>query len=336
MATIRDVAKHADVSIATVSRVINGKGKYSRHTEQKVKKAIDELGYTANVIAKKLKTGTTGSIGLVTSEFRFLYSPQLISSSIKKLAANGFSVDIVLDRSLSDCAVLFNEGRYDGLLITDARRDEYALKQLIESDRRFVLLGGNIEREDVNLVEIDFFLGGYIATKKLIKAGHTRILFIDGSLQSYSAGEIRRGYLFALDEHGIGYSQELLKNDLNNELASGEKLGYEILKDVIKSSPFSAVFATDDRIAYGAIKGTRDRGMEVPDDCSVMGFGNLSPSAYTIPPLTTVEVPLEQMAELGAEILVNNIRREDSIVKSVKLKPQLIERSSLAKKVQRN
>ena len=154
MTTIKDVAKQADVSIATVSRIINKKGKYSKETEQKVKKAIDKLGYTPNVIAKKLKTGTTGTIGLITCESRLLQSSPLISSSIKTLISHGFSVEIVLDRTLRDCALLFNEGRYDGLLIIDGHRDEYALKLLIESDRRFVLLGGDIEREDVNLMPL--------------------------------------------------------------------------------------------------------------------------------------------------------------------------------------
>jgi LacI family transcriptional regulator len=336
MATIKDVAKHAAVSIATVSRVINKKGKYSTHTEHKVKKAIDELGYTTNVIAKKLKTGTTGTIGFVTCEFRLIYSSRLISTSIKKLTSHGFSVEIILDRTLKDCALLFNEGRYDGLIITDAHRDESALTQLIESDRKFVLLGGDIEREDVNFVEIDYFLGGYIATKKLIRTGHTEILLLADNMPSYAVGEIRRGYLFALDEHGIGYKEDLLKKNQTGNLLSREMIGHTILKDAVKSTRFSAIFTTDDRIAYGAIKGIKEQGLSVPSDISVIGFGNLSLSAYSIPPLTTIEAPFEQMAELGSEILVNNIRRGDSIVKSVKLKPLLIERDSLAKRVQRN
>ena len=336
MTTIRDVAKQANVSIATVSRIINKKGKYSKETEQKVKKAIDKLRYTTNVIAKKLKTGTTGTIGLVTCEFRLLQSSPLISSSIKMLISHGFSVEIVLDKTLRDCALLFNEGRYDGLLIIDGHRDEYALKLLIESDRRFVLLGGDIEREDVNLIEIDYFLGGYIATKQLIRMGHSKILFIEDNLPSSVVGEIRRGYLFALDENGISYREELLKKNINYDLPTREKFGYIILKEAIQSTRFSAVFTSDDRIAYGAISGIKEHKLSIPDDLSVIGFGNLSPSAYTIPPLSTVEAPLGQMAELGAEILVNNIRREDSIVKSVKLKPQLIDRASLTKKLQRD
>ncbi|UCB46059.1 MAG: LacI family DNA-binding transcriptional regulator [Spirochaetota bacterium] len=332
MATIRDVAKQANVSIATVSRIINRKGKYSTKTEQKVNEAIEKLGYTTNVIAKKLKTGTTRTIGLVTCEFRLLHSSQLISTSIKKLISNGFSVEIVLDKTLQECALLFNQGRYDGLLIIDGHRDESALKLLIESDRRFVLLGGNIEREDVNLVEIDYFSGGYIATKQLIRMGHTKILFIEDKLPNYAMEEIRRGYLFALDEHGISYSDDLLKKNINYNLLTKERLGYTILKESIASTSFSSVFTTDDKIAYGVIMGIKELGLSIPDDLSVIGFGNLSPSAYIIPPLTTIEVPSEQMAELGAEILINNIRRQDSIVKSVKLKPQLIERESLTKK----
>ncbi len=333
MITIRDVAKKSGVSIATVSRVINKKGKYREETERKVYRAIKELGYTVNITAKNLKTGSTGTIGIVTKEFRIIHNPELINTSVKVLTLHGFSVEIKLNKSLNDCLTLLNEGRFDGLLITDIDKDEIALKSLIDSGRKFVLLGGDIEREDANIVEIDYFQGGYIATKKLIKMGHTEILFIEDNRELFFTQEIKRGYLFALDENGIQYKETLIKQGEINSSYSREFFGYSITKRSIKDENFSAVLATDDKIAYGSLKAITETGIRVPENRSIIGFGDLSSSKYLSPPLTTVRLPVSQMGELGSEILVNNIKREDSIIKSVKLKVQLVERGTISKRL---
>jgi DNA-binding LacI/PurR family transcriptional regulator len=168
-----------------------------------------------------------------------------------------------------------------------------------------------------------------------------------------------RGYLFALDERGIQYREELTGPvggspareagqypggaapdpgripDPARNPGSLEREGYEAVKRASGGgepfAPFSAVLATDDRIAYGALRALEENGLRVPEDRSVVGFGDADPSAYLHRPLTTVDVPFEQMGELGAEILVNNILRRDEIVKRVKLKVHLTRRATTAK-----
>ncbi len=332
MATIKDVAKNAGVSIATVSRILNKKGKYTGETEKKVLRIAGDLGYTANLTAKSLKTGLTGTIGIVINEFHLLHYPLLLSTVLNVLSKQGFTLEIILNARLSECALLLSGGRFDGLLITDTDNDAGALRSLIQTGGDFVFLGGDIDREDVNLVEIDYFQGGYLAAKRLISLGHTEILFIEDNEDLFFTLEIKRGYLLALDENGIQYQESLIIPGDNRTPLSREMIGFSAVNNVIEEAYFSAILTTDDKIAYGALRASREESLKIPANISIIGFGNMSTSEYLYPQLTSIEIPVSQMGELGAEILINNINRKDNIVKRVKLKIQLIERESLVKK----
>ena len=327
MATIKDVAARAGVSIATVSRVLNRTGNITPETRDKVHQAVEELGYRINLTAKSLKTGKTSFIGIVLSSASMTDRPYGILSALTVLRQQGFAVEIIVDASIDACVPLMKEGRLDGLLLVDIPGDDSAMKRLVEMKTPFVLLDGDTDREDVNLVQIDYFGGGYIATKHLIARGHHDILFAEDSPHLPYTQEIRRGYLVALDENGIPYSEALLKP--GDKKLSKEKMGYDALQTVADTAQASALLMTDDRIAQGALSAARDRGIEVPGGLSVIGFGDTPYSAFSHPGLTSVKLPHTQQGELGAEILVNNIRREDSIVKRVTLQTQLIQRHSV-------
>jgi DNA-binding LacI/PurR family transcriptional regulator len=330
MATIKDVAARASVSIATVSRIINQKGKYTKETETLVLKAAEELGYIPNLTAKSLKTGLTGTIAIVIHEFFLINYPVLLATAIAVLQREDYNAQIIANADLGDCIRLLHTGKFDGLLIVGIKNEEHALRNLIGSGSNFVVLGEGIEREDVNVVEIDYFQGGYVATQHLINFGHENILFIEDNEDLSFTQEIKRGYLFALDENGIQYKEQLL---VRCGGMTGELNGYSTIKDVVRETDFSAVLTTDDRIAYGSLKALKEEGYTVPKDRSIIGFGDLSCSAYIDPPITSVEIPFSQTGELGAEILVNNIKRKDSIVKRVKLQVRLVPRKTHSKKL---
>jgi LacI family transcriptional regulator len=333
MVTIKDVAARAQVSIATVSRILNKKGKSSDSTEKKVRKAAEELGYTVNLTARSLKTGFTGTIGIVLSEYSLLHFPELLRSATNVLKLNNYNLEVLLKTTLEDYVRLLRGGNLDGMLIENYENDDIAPAQLIKSKGNFVFMGAGTEREDVNLVEIDYFQGGYVATQQMLNLGHTDILFIEDNEELFFSQEIKRGYLFALDENGIQYKESLLARRLGGFQTSREVLGFQTVKKLIKETTFSAILTIDDKLAYGALKAVIESGLKVPRDVSIVGFGNCSSSEFVTPPLTTVETPFSQMGELGAEILVNNILRKDNIVKRVKLKVQLIQRKTLAKKL---
>jgi LacI family transcriptional regulator len=355
MATVKNVALEAGVSIATVSRVLNGKGRYSEETGRLVREAAERLGYAVNLHARSLKTGFARTIGIVANETTLRNAPALLLAASRVLGASGFGIQLFPNAALGGCVTLACEGRVDGLLLIESGRDDRALARLMATGRNFVFLGGDIEREDVNLVEIDFFQGGYLAAQHLLHLGHRDILFA-GTRAAFPPPperEIMRGYLFALDERGIQYREELTgligsgaaheprqdpenaTRGTNMSSSSLEREGYGAVERALGSGDpfarFSAVLATDDRIAYGALRALEENGLKVPEDRSVVGFGDEGPSAYLHKPLTTVDVPFTQMGELGAEILVNNILRKDEIVKRVKLKVHLIQRATTVK-----
>jgi len=330
VATIHDVAKIAGVSIATVSRVLNKKGKYSRQTEQRVLQAVDKLNFSANKTARSLKTGIRGSVGTVMHEYHIIHNPQLLRSIITSAASMGFNVEILLNKKMCECVPLIMESRYDGLLIIDSDGDEKSLKSMVDRRNNVVFLGGDITREDVNLVEIDFFQGGYIGTKMLIQSGHRDILFIGDDPTLYFTQEIKRGYLLALDEHGMQFNKELII--AGQPYQPGELLGYSTLFDIFNRYYFTAVITTDADIALGVLKAAEKKGIKIPDEVSLLSFGDNEKTAYFIPSLTTIDIPYRQMGELATQILVNSIKKKDTIVKQVKLKVQLSERDSVSRK----
>ena len=333
MATIRDVAGEAGVSIATVSRVLNGKGKYTDTTFRRVMEAVDRLHYASNAAARSLKTGVTGRIGLCIRPYHMVIAPGILVTINDVLNGSGFSVEILQSASPSDCLPIMREKAYDGLLLLDPVQDETSLGRLISAGSNIVLLGGETAREDVNIVEIHFFQGGYRATKELIRLGHREILFIE-DLQLASVKEIKRGYLFAHDENGIQYRDELIVPSGPVPGTAREQAGRDGFHRFFESSvPFSAVLTVDDRTAYGVISAAQESGTAVPDTVSVIGFGDTAGSSFHNPPLTTVKTPLSEMCELGCEILVNNIRRGDGTVKRVRLTTQLVRRMTQAKKL---
>jgi LacI family transcriptional regulator len=328
MATIRDVAEKAGVSIATVSRVLNKKGSCSAQTEKRVYQTVRELGYAVNLTAKRLKTGRTGNIGITVKPFHFLYWPGILETAMVIFHSQRFTTEVLLNTDLDECRKRFRESRFDGLLLIEPERNDRALREFIDMNYNFVLLGGETDREDVNLVEIDYFQGGYDATKKLLSLGHRDILFIEDNPQLYFTQEIKRGFQLALDENGIQYREDLLVPGESNAIHERELFGFHRAAEYLKSASFSAILATDDRIASGIMKASREAGVRIPADLSIVGFGDMSNAPFLMPPLTTIHTPAAQMGELGAEILVNNIKRNDSVVKRVKLRTQLILRES--------
>jgi len=330
MITIKDVALEAGVSIATVSRILNRKGIFKKETAEKVYRAIEKLGYEVNPAAKSLKTGLTGTVGIALNSFYFLNFTLMIRNAIKILYNFGFFSEIILDPDFDRTASLLHSGKYDGLILVDAGEDR-SLKKLLETGKEFVILGGDVERDDINLIEIDYFQGGYSATKELTSLGHTNILFISDDPSLTFVREIKRGFLLALDEQGIQFKEELIVESSKNFEETRENIGYEAVEKALEGTDFSAIITTGDEIAYGAIRCLAHKDISVPLHKSVVGIGDYNQSKYYKPPLTSVMVPLTQMAELGAEILAHNIKRKDSVVTRVKLQTQLIKRGTTAR-----
>jgi len=331
MATIKDVAKKANVSIATVSRVINARGKYSKEVEKRVLDAAKSLNYTINFRAKGLKTGKTGVIAISIPDYYEILYPEILTTIVPHLSSKDFHVDLLVNISLQKIYNYIKEGRYEGLIIISPEQDDRAIHNIIKEKVPTILAYKEIEREDVSTVTIDFFQAGYLATKHLIRSGHKSIVFVGLDYESYASKEIERGYLFAHDEYGIQYREE---NILKFDRSEPFNLYMRSLKELTKESlSFSAVLTTDHLNAYIILKLLYVLGLKIPDDVSVVACGERSKLRYTIPELTTVTLPIEQTAMLSSEILVNALLNNDNVVKRIKLMVQISEGKSVLKRL---
>lgn len=331
MPTVKDVAKKAGVSIATVSRVLNNMGNPSDTVKKKVLEAARQIGYSTNIMAKSLKSGLTYTISIFSHSYYLINTPELIQSICLIAQKNNYYTDLILDLKPAGIISTLKTGKYDGAIIVDPQMEPNYLKALMNLDLNFVILGCDIERDDINTVDIDYFQAGYISTEKLISLGHKRILLLLDNPDNTLSREFKRGYLLALDENGIQYSEELIIPAPNQDHLNLERFGYNSISSTIENTLFSALMTSSNRTAIGAINALHKKGIKIPDQISFISMGNTDILNYTSPGISTVVAPFEQMGELGAEILLNNITRKDKIIKKVKLQVQFLDRGSTAR-----
>ncbi|RKY00450.1 MAG: hypothetical protein DRP54_05455 [Spirochaetes bacterium] len=330
MPTIKDVAKRAGVSIATVSRVLNNKGNPTEKVKKRVLEAAKAVGYTTNIMARSLKSGSTSTICIFTPSYYLVNMPELIQSTCKMAQRSNYYTELILDADPNSITSLLKMGKYDGAIIVDPKNTSF-LREIAKININFVIIGNDIDREDINTVDIDYFQGGYISTEKLISLGHKNILLLLDHPHNTITKEFRRGYLLSLDENGIQYSEDLIITPADKDLLNLEEFGYESIMNTIKTLSFTAVLSSSKRIAVGALNALNKIGLKIPNDVSFISLGNSNMLRCTFPEVSIIVAPFEQMGELGTEVLLNNITRQDSIIKKIKLQVQFIDRGSTAR-----
>ncbi len=311
MANIQDVAASAQVSIATVSRVLNESDhKVSKETRKRVLHAIRELDYRPNALARGLLMKKTKTIGIIIPDISNPYYAEIVRGMQDMAERNGY--DVILqntDRNqdrIVKSIYLLREKIVDGVIFSGGIIHGYeplsALKELRE---RVVVIG----RHEVNFPAalVDNIGGASQAIQHLIDQGHKRIGFIGGPENSTTMIDRLKGYESALAQNGCPMDHTLLKwGDLNPES------GFEATKHLLeqKNRP-SAILAGNDQMAFGAIHAARQLGFKVPKDLAVVGFDDVPLSAYFEPPLTTVKIPRYRLGEGAMEMLIDLIQKKE-------------------------
>lgn len=307
--TIDDIARKAGVSASTVSRVLNGNKHVAQAKRAQVLAAVEHFGFRPNAVAQGLARGRSMTVGVlvqdVTSPFfgfmlagaeevleRYDYRPMFASTHWR--AANPHEETQVLD--------LLLERRVDGVLIIGGRGEPEPLRQ-VAAQLPLVAAARQIDGLENQCMTVDNIDGAYRATRYLIGLGHRRIAHITGIKGHPDAVDRFTGYGRALEEAGLHVDQDLVAEG-DFEEASG-LAGLEQL--LTRGVPFTALFAANDQIAYGAILGLHNHGFHVPEDVSVVGFDDLFHSAYTLPPLTTVRQPTRELGAAAASALMQMI-----------------------------
>ena len=326
--TIKDIARLANVSIATVSKVINNKTEgISEETKNRILQLIKETGYQPNAIARSLVTKKTKTIGLIVPDISNPFFPDVARGVEDGAHMDGYNVflcntDDNLDKEIEYIKVL-REKCVDGIIFTSGSIPKYEhIVELRTSGIPIVIIDRRIDSEDVYGVFLDNYKGGYIATRYLISLGHKRIGCVTGPLYVSSAIERLEGYKKALMDNGIDIDETLIFE--GDYRISGGAVGAEKLLD----RKVTAIFAFNDLMAYGAYLTIRSHGYKIPDDISVVGFDDIQLSQVMEPQLTTIRQPAYDMGLNAVRILINLIGGKKCTKKIVKLQPQLIVRQS--------
>ena len=341
MATIRDVAKLAGVSTATVSHVINESRYVSDELKKRVYEAMDELDYQLNLLASGLRGGETKTIGLIIPDI----SNQFFSEISRRIEDNGLKYGYSLiicntdddDKKEKRYIDILLSKQVDGLIFISAGDETDSLIKPISKGIPIVVADRFIEKPNINTVTVDNFNGGYQATKYLLDLGHKRIGLISGPETVLSSYDRCEGYKKGLlDAHLPVDSSIIAHGDFRYQ--SGVKAMEKLLK--ADAPRPTAVFSCNDMMALGAIRAANDHGLKIPEDISIVGFDDIPLAKSSSPPLTTVAQPTNEMAIHIIELLVDmieysggrrSLHKEEYNYKKIVLNTMLIERESCMK-----
>jgi LacI family transcriptional regulator len=330
MATIKDVARLAKVSVSTASRVLNGVVPVSEAKRIAVLNAIEHLRYRPNVFARSLATNRSGGIGVVVNELSSPMYAAIIQGIEDVIEGQGMHMIVSsghATRQLERTAYQFvMERRTDALILQLEATPDDDILALTKLDTPIVVVGRHIEELADRCIHLDNVYGGCVATRHLIERGHRRIAHITGNMALKDARDRVEGYRRALFEAGIPYDETLVVE--GNFIEAGGHSGMHRLID--RDTGFTALFAANDQTAAGAMDVLRARGLRVPDDVSVIGFDDVFLARYVYPPLTTIRQPLVEMGQAAAWLTLSALGthvREEVIRK---FEPVMVERESVA------
>ncbi|MGQ0561277.1 MAG: LacI family DNA-binding transcriptional regulator [Gemmatimonadota bacterium] len=325
--TVRDVAEKAGVSVATVSRALNQSGRVSAQTRERVARVVAELKYRPNTAARSLITRRTGMLGVLLPDLYGEFFSELIRGLDSEAQARGFHLLLSSSHdhaSEIETALNSMQARVDGLIVMAPAVEAHVLRLLVPHDLPVVLLNCALRHESLSSLAIDNYGGAYAAVQHLLTHGHTRIALVQGPPGNHDALERQRGYHAALADACLAIDRDLeMPGDFT---ASG---GYAAaLRLMALASPPTAIFATNDATAIGAMSALRDSGIAVPEQVALVGFDNVSSTKYMIPPLTTVEVSISEFGALAVTRLVAVLERADEPERRETLAARVVVRRS--------
>jgi DNA-binding LacI/PurR family transcriptional regulator len=322
--TIYDVARAAGLSTATVSRAINGVGQLSPTAREAVERAVRELGYRQNKIARSLVTHSTQTIALLLPDITNPFYPGLVKGVQDAARRRGYM--LVLCTADGDPAGeeaylnMLRERLVDGALVDGLVLTGEHIASIVGDGFPVVSLDRGIESPSVSLIQTDNRAGGMLATRHLIELGHRRIAHVTGVPGLRITSDRLAGYKSALGRAGIEHDGDLVATgdytESGGRAATGELLAR-------RDAP-TAIFAANDLSAIGVLQALAERGLRVPDDVSVVGFDGLRLSAFVSPRLTTVRQPAYEIGERAAEVLFASIGKKRRKPERILLAPELV------------
>jgi DNA-binding LacI/PurR family transcriptional regulator len=310
--TRNDVAKRAGVSVAVVSYVINdGPRPVSPQTRAKVERAIEELGYYPNELARGLRLQQSSTIGLIIPNLTNPVYAEIARSMEGVCTQEGYLVllgDSGRDPDREKKLVkMLRAKQVDGVVMIPSQKPMELVELLQQARIPSVILEHKLPGQ--HCITIDDLEGGRLGTQHLLSLGHRRIGLIRRTPSSASSSQRFSGYCQALEEAGVGYNPALVI-----ESGPGQEAGSQSMQRLLAlSQPPTAVFTHNDVLAVGAMHAIRSAGLHIPDDISVVGYDDTAPVAYLGPPLTTVRFPKEEMGRRAGEMILRLAQHKDQL-----------------------
>lgn len=332
MSNIKEIARRAKVSIATVSRALNNDPKVTSETKKLVHKIANELNYRPNIIARNFAKKTSNIIGLILPDITDEFFSELIKGVDEVTYQHNYFTMVISSHRYLHLENTLNSVLRNGLLggmILLVPNISNSLKNILSQTKiPFVIISGGSNSSDYDVVAVDNYQGAYDMTTYLIKkCGYKKIAHIAGPLENDDAKLRIKAFKDACRENDINISKNyLVEGDFTRE--SGLRLAMELMS--MKNKP-EVIFAANDMMALGCYDAASKKGMSIPDDIGVVGFDDIFVSQYLNPPLTTVSAQIEDEGKRAAELVIDKIKSNTMTgnqSKKIKIATELIIRNS--------
>lgn len=331
--TIYDIAKALDITAATVSRALNNNPKISESTRKLVLETAAKMNYKQNKLAKSLRNGKSFNVGVIVPRIDSNFFASVIRGVEEELHPEGYHIIICQThedekREIDNITTLLN-AQVDGILMSISKmseENEPIIKRVVNNNVPFIFFDRKKSIDGVSSVTIDDFEGGYLATKNLIEQGCTKIAHLSGD-QSLEIYQNRfKGYKQALLDNGLVFHQDYVIQTKSN-LDAGRNAVAQLF--ALNEVP-DAIFSSSDFAALGAIQELKERGVKIPEEFCVFGFGNEPFTRYLELSISSVDQSPLEMGKMAAKVFMEQINNTDNIKieKKVVLKPELQVRQS--------
>lgn len=330
--SIKEIAKLAGVSTATVSRVLNGSEKVRQTTADKVMKVVEEMNYRLDHVARRMKVKSTDSlvIGLIITDIGNPFFSN-VAKGVEDVAFRNKHIVMICNTNESPdkenffLNSLLSEKVSGAIVVPTTGDGNYSFFQdLVRDGFPMVMVDRKIEGLNIDSVSLNNELGGYLATKKLIESGHRKIGIVCGIKGLSNTTDRLSGYKRALKEAGIGIAEEMIC--YGNYIEEG---GREAMKELLslEDAP-TAVFSTNNLMTLGCIKEIYHRKLSIPDEIALIGFDDSTWAEALLPPLTTIKQPGYELGANAAELLIKRLSNPVSSTMNIVLNPELVVRES--------
>ena len=333
MATIKDVARLAGVGVGTASRVISGKGSFSKDAAERVAVAVKQLGFRPSATARALSLRSTGTIGVFVPDFKGPYYGPLLHAIDTELrqydrhmvVANGCGHDDRRQQALDGVRFLISRD-CDGIIVSSTALKDVDFMQLREGYPQLALVNREVKGMRSHCFTVDHRAAGHLAAQALLDQGHRRFAVVSGPAAASDNKQRLQGFFDALGELGLDAAQVPVEE---GDFAA--QSGWEAVERLLaRDQPFTALFCANDQMAMGALSCLQHRGIAVPRQVSVLGYDDTDVAAFLSPRLTSVHIPVADMGLNACRMLLNSCYGLTLKI-SREFEPTVVQRDSVAK-----